>query len=170
MDKLSVLTTDAFIESVGFYSTPNGLYRALAKNEHVAQLQNAIESSEIAPNHIRTFVAELSSSFHRGQRFPHEAALAGICVAIEHLSNDFTEEFLFDLARVKVMEMPFAPKVAGTCVANLFQTPKTSDRLEKCRFTIDVEESAFNIDYQYHQTSLVDRTAAESVIDVQCDA
>ena len=170
MNKLEQLLTDDFVAETGFYSTPAGLHRSLGKNSVVMELTSAIRTGEITTENIRTFVSQLSSSFERGIRFPYENCLAAICVSIEHLSNSFSEEFLLDLARVSVKEIPFASKVAAICLANLFQTPKTYDSLVSCRFHLDLKPETGNIKIDFISTSEIETDKNEFPMDAECAA
>lgn len=168
MNKLQQLLSDEFVSELGFYSTAAGLYRGLAKNPVVKELTDAIRTGEISANNIREFVAQLAPAFERGIRFPHENCLAAICVSIEHFANPFSEEFLIDLARVNITELPFAPKVAGICLANLFQTPKTYDSMVACRFSVATEPQAHTFEIDFVSTAQFQSEHHITAVDAEC--
>lgn len=149
MTALENLHTEEFVESIGFYSTAQGLYLALAKSQFVGELSIAIRTGEVSIDELRSFVEQISAKFERGKRFSEEVSLAAICVAIEDLPNSFSEEFLIDLARVNVTEIPYASKVAAICVAHLFRLPKTVDEAVRCQGgqTTACDQDSITIDY-----------------------
>lgn len=168
MDTLNNLLTDQFVASLGFYSTPKGLYRALAGNEFVDDLILSIQTGQVTTDSIRSFVTEITRTFHRGEKFANENILAAICVALEELPNDFAEEFLIDLARVNVIEFPLAPKVAVICLSNLFRSPKSSDSIESCKITIDVDTDPEEIEFDFFASSAIEQNDLV-VMEFECD-
>jgi hypothetical protein len=60
--------------------------------------------------------------------FPDDVVLAAIAVAVEPLPTPEVERFLEDLARVRLKEIPFAPRVARLALAerDTWVTPFTA--------------------------------------------
>jgi hypothetical protein len=58
----------------------------------------------------------LMKDFRIGQHFEHEIAIAAMAVALEKRSTAFAEEFLVDLAKLRLAEMPLCIRVARECV------------------------------------------------------
>ena len=114
---LKQLDSDDFIASLAFIGTPTAMRRALACGDEVLSVRKALLRGEITEELLRSFVSELICNFQRGEHFAHELALAAIAVAIESRMTDFTEEFLLDLARLKLSELPLAIRVARECLA-----------------------------------------------------
>jgi len=113
---LSHLTTDSFVLAAGFLSTPAAIHRHLALSAEVHEIRKGLRQGAITEETIREFVSSLMSLFHVGQRFEHEMALAALAVALERRPTDFAEEFLFDLAKLKLAEMPLCIRVARECL------------------------------------------------------
>lgn len=110
------LTSDDFVASLACVATPGGLRRALSRREEVLLVRRAIAQGEVTESSIRRFVSDLLCDFKRDERFPHEVALAAIAVAVEKRVTDFVEEFMLDLARLKLAELPLAIRVARECL------------------------------------------------------
>jgi len=168
MNKLENLLTEEFTESIGFYSTSKGLYRALCRNQFVDELAEAIQTGEVSQNEIRSFVSRISNSFTRGSRFPHESCLAAICVAMEDMPNSFSEEFLIDLARVNVTELPYSSKLAAICAGNLFRLPKTFDSVVSCDVQLENDPSQYSICFDYVESSELKQNANVLEMDEEC--
>jgi hypothetical protein len=113
---LNQLTSDLFNLSAGFLSTPTATHRYLARCAEVRELREGLRQGAITEETIREFVSSLMSSFHVGQRFEHEMALAALAVALERRPTDFAEEFLLDLAKLKLAEMSLCIRVARECL------------------------------------------------------
>lgn len=106
---------DLAIDAVAF-STPVSLRRFLSQREEIAAARTALHQGAITEESIRRFVSELMEGFHRGEHFPHEEALAALCLVLEKRPTDFAEEYLRDLARLRLAEMGLAIRVARECV------------------------------------------------------
>jgi len=48
--------------------------------------------------------------------FPHESAFCGLAVALETLPMPVAEDFLSELAALKIAEMPISSRVAALCL------------------------------------------------------
>jgi hypothetical protein len=113
---LERLTSDDFILSTACVATSEALRHFLTRSEEVRDIRKAIEQGAITEEFIRVFVARLMEAFHAGERFEHEMAITALAVALERRPTDFAEEFLMDLAKLKLAEMPLCIRVARECV------------------------------------------------------
>lgn len=113
---LNELSSDSFVLSVGFISTPGALRRSLLHTKKVREVRDSLRQGAITEGTIREFVSVLLSGFRVGQRFEHEMALAALAVVLERRATDFAEEFLLDLAKLKLAEMPLCIRVARECL------------------------------------------------------
>ena len=102
---LNRLKTDAFDCSIGFHHTPSAVRRRLLMSRDVRHLAAALRFGAITENMIRELVSSIMSEFSRGRRLPNDLALAAIAVVLELAPTDFAEEYLHDLARLKLAEM-----------------------------------------------------------------
>jgi hypothetical protein len=113
---LHELISNSFVLSVGFLSTPVALRRLLLRSKEVREIRNALRQGAISEETIRQFVSSLLAGFRVGQRFEHEMALAALAVVLERRATDLAEEFLLDLAKLKLAEMPLCIRVARECL------------------------------------------------------
>jgi hypothetical protein len=98
-------------------STAEALRAFLQYRSEVISLRRAIERGEITPNDIKDYVHELFRSFSTGIKFAYEIDLAAISMALETFPGPFAEEYLKDLSRLQIRELPLAPRVARLCLA-----------------------------------------------------
>ena len=122
------LTSDAFVLSAGLISTPEALRRFLLRSEMVNDIRESLRRGSITEDSIREFVSSLMKGFHVGSRFEHEMALAALAVALERRPTDFAEEFLLDLAKLKLAEMPLCVRVARECLKNRMAMTQNSSK------------------------------------------
>jgi hypothetical protein len=125
---LEDLLSDGFLADIGIVSSAKTLRRCLTNSAYVDGLRRAIAGGAIREETIRRFCDELMVDFERNVRFPHEYALAALAVALEDRKTDFVEEFLLDLARLNIVEMPFAPEVARGSLNHWRKLPRARTR------------------------------------------
>jgi hypothetical protein len=113
---LSDLTSDDFVVAAGMFAAPNALRRFLLRRPEIADIRNGLRDGAITEATIRDFVATLMKDFQPGKRFENELALAALAVALEKRPTDFAEEFLLDLAKLKLAEIPLCIRVARECL------------------------------------------------------
>lgn len=111
------------IQAGGFMiSTPKALRTFLQQRPELIDLRRAINSGEVTPDDITAFVEELLLTFCRGEHFADEITLAAVAVAIRNDPRPFAEEYLEDLAKLKITELPLAPRVARICLDRRHET------------------------------------------------
>lgn len=93
-------------------STAEGLRTFLGSRPEVLEVRRAFKAEAIHADDIRSFVDDMFVDFARGSRFHGEVVIAAIAVAVETLPVRFAQSFLEDLARVRISELPLAPRVA----------------------------------------------------------
>ena len=116
MSVLDHLKSEEFALSVGFPATPIALCQVLRRTEAVHNLRRCLEQGAVSEETIRAFVSALLAGFRVGQRFEHETVLAALAVVLERRPTDFAEEFLLDLAKLKLAEMSRCIRVARECL------------------------------------------------------
>ncbi len=98
-------------------STAEALRAFLQYRSEVVSLRRAVEAGAITPTDIEEHVDELLRSFSTGTKFVYEIDLAAISMALETYPGPFAEEYLEDLSRLQIQELPLAPRVARLCLA-----------------------------------------------------
>lgn len=101
--------------------TPEGLRKALRKHDYVIAIRRAINEGAITPEYITKYVSDLFSGFKKGLLFPHEHVLSAFAVALETSPLEIAEDYLLDLSKLRIMEMPISPRVARICLLNRFE-------------------------------------------------
>ena len=105
------------IQTKGFViSAAEALRTFLQYRSEVVSLRKAIEGEEVTPTDIKEYVDELLRSFSAGTKFAYEIDLAAISVTLETFPGPFAEEYLEDLSRLQIQELPLAPRVARLCL------------------------------------------------------
>jgi hypothetical protein len=113
---LQQLTSDDLFFSAAGLSTPSALRRFLRRTREVSELREALRQGGVTDESLGSFVSTLLESFRRGERFPHELALAALAVVLETRPTDFADEFLHDLSRLQLAEMCLCVHVARECL------------------------------------------------------
>jgi hypothetical protein len=110
--ELANLTSDCFEAEYAFISNPKAVHRALQRSEEVKQLRTALNSGTVPEPLVREFCIDLLRTLEYGKRFPDELALAAVAVTLENRPTAFAREFVTELARLELSEMPVAIRVA----------------------------------------------------------
>src|SRR5689334_15494439 len=97
---------------LGTISTTEGLRRRLATCPEVTALRAAIESNAVTYEDLDIFVRGLFDEFTRRVKFQGDIVIAAIAIAVEFIPDPRFEEFLEDLGRVHIAEMPLSPRIA----------------------------------------------------------
>jgi hypothetical protein len=90
-----------------------------------------VRRGQVSDAMLREFVAEMMADFERGRQLPADVTLAALATALESSNADFAEEYLCDLARLQLAEMPMSIRVARECLKVRCGLPKNEIR----RFT-----------------------------------
>ncbi len=126
---LESLKTDEFALRFSFISNPRAVHRAMQRSGDVEHLRLALRSGEVTEDTLRAFSADLLREMEYGKRFPHELALAAIGVALETWATAFAEEFILDLARLELAELPVAIRVAREACRERLRLPGNKTRV-----------------------------------------
>jgi hypothetical protein len=125
---LTSLKSAAFADSLGILLPPAALRLALQRLPGVKRLEIALRRGEITEEMIRNFAGALAAEFQEGTRLPGDLALAALAVVLEQRPTAFAEEYLCDLARLRLAEMTTSSRVARECLKNRFALPKNEVR------------------------------------------
>jgi hypothetical protein len=124
---LDNLDTDQFELDVGAPPLA-GLRTILAQTNQVRSLRDAMRSGEVTEPEIHAFVQTLLARLTLGVQFEAELALAAIAVALEPRSTAFAEEYIRDLAKLKLSELRRAIAVAQACRRERARMPATRQK------------------------------------------
>lgn len=126
---LEELKSDELELQLSFVSNPRAIHHALQRNSCVRKVRSAMNSGEVTEDTIRQFCAKLLRELRFGSRFEHEFALAAIAVALETRVTSFADEFILDLARLELAEMPVAIRVARVACQERLKLPANQTKL-----------------------------------------
>ena len=138
---LENLRSDRFALKFSFISNPRAIHIALQRSEDIEELRNALGSGVVSEEAIHAFSADLLKEFQQGKRLPNEFALAAIAVAFETRLTPFAEEFVMDLAKLKLAELPIAIRVARHACQERLKLSDNKTRL----FIISDEEAVSKV-------------------------
>jgi hypothetical protein len=127
-DKLDYLLTDEFTDAAGFILPPAAMRSRLARLPAVRNIRTAIRHGEITQSVIQEFVSQQTAQYKKGEQLPGDLAIAAIGVALERLVTEFAEEYLHDLARLSLAEMPISIRVARECLKSRRDLPRIEKR------------------------------------------
>ena len=97
-------------------STAEGLRVFLSGRAEVLEVRRALATGSLTCDQIRTFVQRLLRNFRVNRKFVDEYVLAAIAVALESFPGHFADQYLSDLASVRIKEMPLASRVASLAI------------------------------------------------------
>lgn len=116
---LKKFLSEEFAIRTSFAGTTQALRELILRSPEFKDARIALASGAIQEVSISRFAGELMKDFRQGERFPHETALTAIAVLLEGYSSPFAEEFLIDLARVRLAEMAGAVRMARECLKHV---------------------------------------------------
>lgn len=126
---LENLKSDEFACRFSFISNPRAVHRALQRSEDVKKLRSALGSGEVTERSLREFCADLLRDLKYGSRFPHEFAIAAMAVAIENWPTPFADEFITDLGKLELRELPIAIRVAREARREFLRLPGNKTKM-----------------------------------------
>jgi hypothetical protein len=113
---LTVLDSEDISQVVLSIATPKALCSILRTHRHVAAARRHLENAYEARRDIEEFVRERLLDLKSKTYFPHEPAFCALAVALETLPMPSAEDFLSELAALRIAEMPISPRVAALCL------------------------------------------------------
>jgi hypothetical protein len=123
---LEKLTSEEFISPIAYVGTPIALYRVLRRSPEILALEQALLTGELSPDNIKDFASSLANEIKKGESFKYDITLAALGVVLERNSSDFAEEYLSDLAKLNLLEIPMSIRVARECIKNRVHLAKTT--------------------------------------------
>jgi len=114
---LSVLDSEDIAQIAFTIATPKALCAILRTNSNIeAARRQLFENADDARRDVEEFVRERLVDLKPKTYFPHEPAFCGLAVALETLPMPAAEDFLTELAALKIAEMPISSRVAALCL------------------------------------------------------
>lgn len=109
---LEVLRSDEFYyhDSLLMILPPSPMRRVLQRSSFVQDINNALKSGEITESDIREFAASIR--IEPGKKSIDDEAVAAVAVALEDIETDFANEYINDLAALKLSEIVLATHIA----------------------------------------------------------
>ena len=142
---LNQLTREEYSANLGFFHSPRVMRKALQNSADVQRVATDLSRGIITEELIRQFVSTLVDKFIPGERFADDLALAALAVVLELRETDFSEDYLFGLARLKLAEIPIGIQVARECLKNRHSMPKNEVRAFRFAGLNDHDSSPFMI-------------------------
>lgn len=114
---LTVLDSEDISQVVLSIATPKALCSILRTHSHVeAARRQLFENADEVRRDIEEFVQERLVDLKPKIYFPHEPAFCALAVALETLPMPAAEDFLSELAALRIAEMPISSRVAALCL------------------------------------------------------
>jgi len=112
-----LLDSDDIAQVVLSVATPNAVCNILRTHKNVATvrqylLDNAYEARQVIEEYVRERLINLKPQVN----FFYEPAFCALAVALETLPMPVAEDFLSELAALKIAEMPISPRVSALCL------------------------------------------------------
>lgn len=117
MTLLDRIKSDEFIYSTGFALPPKAMRSALLRLRECSAFRDLYWNGAVTESMLRKYIQALMSDLNIGKRFPFDMTLALIAVALEPFSDTFADEYLYDLSRLELMELPVSIGLARVCLA-----------------------------------------------------
>lgn len=88
----------------------------LEKQDRVLKIREGYRRGDLTVDQVREFVETiLQIHFKKGFQFWGERTLSALVVALEPIRDNFTDEFINDLAALNIAEITLANRVARLC-------------------------------------------------------
>lgn len=98
-----------------FVGSSTALRSALQSHAVVSQLRADLISGALVHADIDNFVSRAMRNLSVGVRLEEDMALAALAVALEREASDFANEYIEELSRLRLSEMPNSIAVAELC-------------------------------------------------------
>ncbi|MFZ0051074.1 MAG: hypothetical protein WAK96_04820 [Desulfobaccales bacterium] len=114
---LTALDSEDIAQVVLTVATPNAISGILRIHRDVeAVRQYLFDNAENSRRAIEEYVRERLIDLKQKTYFTHEPAFCALAVALETLPMPAAEDFLSELAALKIAEMPISSRVAALCL------------------------------------------------------
>jgi len=123
-DVLDRLLSDDLLANACAFSTAPPLRQFFARRAEVREVGEALRRGSVGEEAVRDFLARLLGDLTAGVLFRHDLTVAALAVALEELRTPFADEFLRELADLRLAEVPLAPRVAQEVLAHRQTLPQ----------------------------------------------
>jgi N-glycosylase/DNA lyase len=132
--ELRNLCTLEFESKLWAASTIEAIRWMIRQTDEYQKLCRGLKDETVNEAAIRRFVSSLLVSFRLGDRFQHEMALAALAVAFEEVRSSTANDYLEELARLRLVELTIASQLARQALSQrtVFSQTKV--------FAYDIEE------------------------------
>ena len=114
---LKQLESDDLLADLMTVSTPSGWRAALQLSPQVHLLSDALNAGAIDEETVMEYVKNrLATAFVAGELFSYDIPFAAIAIAFESRSSFLADEYLNDLAALKLCEFSMSSQVARDCL------------------------------------------------------
>jgi hypothetical protein len=128
MTLLERITSDDFIVSVGFDLPSRAMRKVLLNTPECREFRDMYRSGVLTEGTLRRYVRELMGNLTIGQRCPYDTALALMAVGLEPSMDKFADEYLSELSKLELVELPVSISVAKECLAERARLPSNITR------------------------------------------
>lgn len=115
---LNKLKSDEFLVSFGVVCPGKSFIKALEKSSLVQDIKNGIISGQITESDIEQFINKTDEEFVRGQAFAYDISYAALAVALIDQRLKIGDQFIIELASLRITEIQIATIVAETLILN----------------------------------------------------
>jgi hypothetical protein len=114
---LTALDSEDIAQLVFTIATPKAACSILRTHRDVEKVRRQLfENADNAQRDIEEFVRERLIDLKPKTYFPHDPAFCALAVALETLPMPAAENFLSELAALRIAEMPISSRVAALCL------------------------------------------------------
>ena len=115
-ERLALLKSEELDLDIPPTSSPRIFRDLLHARPQVQLVKGELANGQLSEQTVRQFINDLMQLFVRGKRFEYETALAATAVVFEDYFSPYAEEFLTELAALRLSEIALATQVARLCL------------------------------------------------------
>jgi hypothetical protein len=99
-------------------STPEALVNFLKHRTEVFDVRRAVENGAVKFAEIDFFVRSLFGEFEKGKKFLGDIIISALAISLELIPARDAESFLYELAQLRLSELPMSSRVAKIAIHN----------------------------------------------------
>lgn len=113
---LESLCKDSIAKLSMVIATPRALREELRKQPEIINTVKAVHEGTVTYDDISKFVRDLLKHFNTGERFRFDSSLCALAVIVNYTYGIWSDNFLNELAKLKVQEIQLSPRIAQLCL------------------------------------------------------
>lgn len=113
---LDALTNEDIADLAMVVATPEALATLLKRRHEVIEVRRAFDRGSITSDEVRHFISHTLGRFEAQKKFAGDIILSALAVALETNASEFAEEYLQELSRLKLRELPMSSRVANAAL------------------------------------------------------